>query len=422
MKETGAEKGIFRFSVVTVFLSFCLIGLGGLVTSREVGMAVYDWPTSFGSNMFLLPLDQWLGKFGVFEEHSHRLLAAIVGLLTACLTSWLWFREAKGRPRLIALAGIFVTLGLMGVRTRLMFEIMAIAAVLMIIISVFMIFKDRGAMRWWATLAYSMVIVQGVLGGLRVVLQNNQIGIIHGILAQVFLVLLAFIAVLNSNWWRNLRFTSSFDKNIPRVVRVHFLYATILILLQLVVGATMRHQHAGLAVWDFPKAHNQWWPATDRGSVSRYNQERKKLQNKLYGDNKVYDAEERPLLFLSSFRDIQPWHITLHMAHRLMAVLIIVLVLGTVILTCKKLGATHLLSRVAICWLVLVGAQVLLGALTVIKFKPADIATMHVLCGSLTLITGLLGAVISRNNFLPSLEKESKGDNDVKISQVEALG
>ena len=112
MKETGAEKGIFRFSVVTVFLSFCLIGLGGLVTSREVGMAVYDWPTSFGSNMFLLPLDQWLGKFGVFEEHSHRLLAAIVGLLTACLTSWLWFREAKGRPRLIALAGIFVTLGL----------------------------------------------------------------------------------------------------------------------------------------------------------------------------------------------------------------------------------------------------------------------------------------------------------------------
>ena len=68
MKESGTGKGFFWFAVVTVFFTFCLIGIGGLVTSREVGLAVYDWPTSFGYNMFLLPIDQWLGKFGVFEE------------------------------------------------------------------------------------------------------------------------------------------------------------------------------------------------------------------------------------------------------------------------------------------------------------------------------------------------------------------
>ena len=87
----------------------------------------------------------------------------------------------------------------------------------------------------------------------------------------------------------------------------------------------------------------------------------------------------------------------------------------------KKLGAGHLLSRVALIWLGLVLAQVLLGVLTVLKYKPADIATMHVLFGSLTLITGVLGAVICSNLYLPSLKIGSKVDADVKVTQVEAL-
>jgi heme A synthase len=88
----------------------------------------------------------------------------------------------------------------------------------------------------------------------------------------------------------------------------------------------------------------------------------------------------------------------------------------------KKLGSGHLLSRVATFWLGLVLVQVLLGALTVLKYKPADIATMHVLFGSLTLITGTLGVVICRNIYLPSLKAESKEDGGVKMTQVGALG
>ncbi len=421
MKESKTGKGFFWLAVITVFFSLCLIGLGGLVTSREVGLAVHDWPTSFGYNMFLLPIDQWLGKYGVFEEHSHRLLAAIVGLLTAGLASWLWFRETTGKPRIIALIAIIATLSLMGVRTQAMFLGMAVAAVLMIMFSSYKILKNGGALRWWATMAYSMVIVQGVLGGLRVTEQNNQIGIIHGTLAQVFLVVLALIALFSSDWWQKSRFAVSPDEKAPRVVRAHFLYAAILVLLQLVVGATMRHQHAGLAVWDFPKAHDQWWPSTDANAVARYNQERAELQERLYVDHKVYDAEGRPVMFLHSFREIQPRHITLHMAHRLVALLILGLVLGTAMLARKKLGAGHLLSRVALIWLGLVLAQVLLGVLTVLKYKPADIATMHVLFGSLTLITGVLGAVVCSNLYLPSLKIGSKVDADVKVTQVEAL-
>jgi heme A synthase len=568
MKDTGTGAGVFWFTVVTVFFSFCLIGLGGLVTSKEVGLAVPDWPTSLDKHMFLLPLDKWAGEWGVFEEHSHRLLASIVGLLTAGLTSWFWIREARGITRIIALVGTVIPLGLLGVRTERMFIIMAIAAVLMIVFSVYKILKNRNAMRWWATMAYSMVIVQGVLGGYRVLLAwkyghpdlANHIGIYHGTLAQVFLVVLALVALFSSNWWQKSRIASKPDELVPRAVSAHFLYATILVLLQLVIGATMRHQHNGLAIWDFPKAHGQWWPSIDASSMEKYNDKRSKLQEELYDQQRVINSkgqvskqkmkemaqslreaaeqlnnvakkagkaakeadntpEERkaaleaqqtsekasqqaeqmaqqagdqespkaeqnaktdkakrlaqeakvmaeqqiPLIevdakkskadaeeelktakeklqqvaqqgmqaaqeegqvkiFLKPYdKKIKPNHVVLHMAHRLIAVLILGLVFGTVMLARKKLGGRHLLTKLAFFWLGLVLVQILLGALTVLKYKPADIATMHVLFGSLTLIMGVLGAVICRNLHLPSLNKNSNVRDVTKIEQGEAL-
>ena len=149
--------------------------MGGLVTSREAGLTVPDWPTSFGYNMFLLPFDQWLGKFGIFEEHAHRLMASLVGLLTATVAIWMWARESAGRPRTLAIALVLITLGLMGVRTQTMFVVMAAVASVMAVLSIVKIIGNRSTLRWWATLAYSMVIVQGVLGGLRVTQLKDQI-------------------------------------------------------------------------------------------------------------------------------------------------------------------------------------------------------------------------------------------------------
>ena len=83
MSENAHSTWLHRFAVFAVCCTFILIGMGGLVTSREAGLTVPDWPTSFGYNMFLLPFDQWLGKFGIFEEHAHRLMASLVGLFTA---------------------------------------------------------------------------------------------------------------------------------------------------------------------------------------------------------------------------------------------------------------------------------------------------------------------------------------------------
>ena len=90
MGNPNHSLGLQRLAVFAVVCTLILIAMGGLVTSKEAGRAVYDWPTSFGYNMFLLPLDKWLGIGGVFEEHSHRLIAMLVAALTGILTNVLW--------------------------------------------------------------------------------------------------------------------------------------------------------------------------------------------------------------------------------------------------------------------------------------------------------------------------------------------
>tara|TARA_A100001037_G_scaffold305472_1_gene345807 strand:+ start:313 stop:1575 length:1263 start_codon:yes stop_codon:yes gene_type:complete len=418
--QGGFNKGLNRFAMFVVFATLCLIGMGGLVTSREAGLAVHDWPTSFGYNMFLLPLDQWLGKFGIFEEHSHRLLASLVGLLTAGLAGWLWVRESTGHKRKMALAGIVLTLGLMGVRTPSTFVAMALLAVVIAGISVWHIYQDRTALRWWGTLAYSMVIIQGVLGGLRVTQFNDEIGIFHGILAQLFLIVLVCIAVFSSLWWKITPTSSGAGEMAPKVIRFHFIAATAAILLQLILGATMRHQHAGLAVWDFPKAHGQWWPATDAASMQQYRSDRATLQKNLNEQKRVTDAEGRPMIFLSTGRDLQAGHVILHMLHRVGALLILGLVLCTVVLAHKRLGGSHCLSRLSLVWLALIVVQGILGALTVLKYKPADIATAHVVCGALSLLTGVIATIISHAKCLPPATRENS--QGIAMARVEAIG
>ena len=68
------QPALFWFAVLNAVATFLLIGLGGLVTSHEAGMSVPDWPTSYGYNMFALPIKFWTG--GAFFEHTHRLLAS----------------------------------------------------------------------------------------------------------------------------------------------------------------------------------------------------------------------------------------------------------------------------------------------------------------------------------------------------------
>ena len=117
------------------------------MTNTGAALAVPDWPTTFGYNMFLYPWSQMVG--GIFYEHSHRLLGSLVGMLTLAL--------AASRS---------------GVKA--------------------------GTLRVLGLVAVGAVIVQGVLGGLRVVLLKETLAIVHGCLAQAFFALAVAVAVLTS--------------------------------------------------------------------------------------------------------------------------------------------------------------------------------------------------------------------------------
>jgi cytochrome c oxidase assembly protein subunit 15 len=182
--------------------TFPLLFVGGLVTSTGSALAVPDWPTTFGHNMFLYPWSQMVG--GIFYEHSHRLLGALVGVLTIVLTGWLWFSES------------------------------------------------RSWLRWLGVVALVAVTLQGVLGGLRVVLLRETLAILHACLAQAFFALLAGIALLTSPRW-----LADADLSTTRhagSLRRLCLVTTALIYAQIVVGAFVRHTglwldvHVALAI------------------------------------------------------------------------------------------------------------------------------------------------------------------------------
>jgi cytochrome c oxidase assembly protein subunit 15 len=329
--QNKSNPWLFRFAVLTAFVTFLLIGLGGLVTSHGAGMSVPDWPNTYGYNMFAFPISKWVG--GIFYEHTHRLLASAVGLLTTILAVWLWLKDS------------------------------------------------RKWMHWLGIAAFLGVIAQGILGGLRVTLHMDSLGVFHATIAQLFFMLVCAIALFTSAYWREL---VARNKNffVPRGLRTLVLVTTVLIFVQLVIAATMRHQHAGLAITDFPLAYGKVWPVTDPVAVASYNAHR------------ISVTEEAP---------ITAFQIKLQMAHRVMALAILILVAAGAWQAWRQLGGKDRLVRLAIFWLALIFAQVALGAATIWTNKAADVATAHVMVGALSLVTGALWCLIGFGRSAASL-------------------
>jgi cytochrome c oxidase assembly protein subunit 15 len=239
------------------------------------------------------------------------------------------------------------------------------------------------SLRWLGIMAVLAVLLQGLLGGLRVVWDAQIVadvrlgtffGIVHGCLGQGFLALTAVLALVTSPWWQR----QPVQREQPTAARVSrwFLFATILIFLQLMIAATMRHQHAGLAIPDFPLAHGQWWPDMSPEAVAGYNLRRVEIT--------VSDP-------------ITAFQIGLQMVHRLVALLIV----GAVALCWAKAPAGSVERKVAAGWLGLILVQVALGAWTIWSNKAADVATAHVVVGALSLVTGVLACLICFRRSAP---------------------
>ncbi|HSF05372.1 MAG TPA: COX15/CtaA family protein [Methylomirabilota bacterium] len=176
-------RAAHRLALLTGAATLLLILVGGLVTNTGSALAVPDWPTTFGHNMFLYPWSQMVG--GVFYEHSHRLLGSLVGLLTLALAAALW--------------------------------------------------RVGSSLRVAGLVAAIVVIGQGVLGGLRVVLLQDTLAILHGCLAQAFFALVAALALATSS--RGQLPVTPLEPG----VRTATLLAAGLVYVQIVFGALLTH-------------------------------------------------------------------------------------------------------------------------------------------------------------------------------------
>lgn len=375
------SRALHLFIVLTAAVTFVLLGAGGLVTSHGVGMAVPDWPNTFGYNMFFFPVSQWVG--GVFYEHTHRLLASGVGLLTTIMALWLHGRSARPFLRWTGLVLLVVALGTALAMPKRWPDALVLGLSGLVGLSAsFGWPQNEPAPRWLrrlGLLAFGAVVLQGILGGLRVVLFKDQIGIFHATLAQLFFVLLCALAVFTSRWWQTRFVGATLD---PKTLKSSEGTATlawiccaavVLILSQLILGATMRHQHAGLAIPDFPLAYGKLWPATDPQSVALYNQRR---------------------IEVFATNPITAFQIGLQMVHRFMAVCILGAVAAAAWRARRRLGPAHPVARLSLIWLGLILVQAALGAFTIWSNKAADVATAHVLVGALSLACGAMVSLV----------------------------
>src|SRR5262245_49964448 len=285
---------LHRFAKFLVACTVILILAGSLVTSHDAGLSVPDWPTSYGWNMFTFPPSMWVAN--IFYEHGHRLIASTVGFLTIVLAVWLWIAE------------------------------------------------PRSWLRWLGIGALGAVIAQGLLGGLTVLFfLPPAVSTAHAGLADIFFCLTVAIALFTSPGWKA-------NDGLPDDARLRrFATSTTLIIYsQILIGATMRHTGAGLAIPDFP------------------------------------------LMFGHVVPDHWNPAIAVHFAHRLGALVVTLGIAGTAAYVWSRHRDRSEVTRPALLLLMLVAIQVTLGALTVLSRRDPWINSFHVVGGAMVLTTSLV--------------------------------
>jgi len=188
MPQSAYNAALHRFTKLLAGLTFLLIAAGALVTSNDAGLAVPDWPTSFGS---LWRIPHMVG--GVKFEHGHRMLAELVGLLTIVLAIWTWRSDS------------------------------------------------RRWMKWLGVIALGTVIAQGVLGGMTVLFFLPWwISSAHATLAQSFFCIVVSMALFSSRLWLETP-PANFAEHSSPSLRTLSLLCVLSILVQLMLGAAFRH-------------------------------------------------------------------------------------------------------------------------------------------------------------------------------------
>jgi cytochrome c oxidase assembly protein subunit 15 len=286
---------LHRYAVFVSAATVLLIVAGGLVTSTGSGLAVPDWPTSYGWNMFTFPMKHMVG--GIFYEHGHRLIASGVGFLTILLAVWLWSAESRRWMRILGLV------------------------------------------------ALGSVCVQGLLGGITVIyLLPTAVSTAHAGLAQIFFCLTVAIALFTSRGWNDPRQDLVDDRRLRLVAAA----TTALIYLQILVGATMRHSEAGLAIPDFPLVFGGLLPPEWTSQIA------------------------------------------IHFAHRVGALVVTLAIAATAGHVWYHHPRQRQVLVPSILLVALLFTQITLGAFVIWSQKNVAVNTAHVVVGALTLATSLV--------------------------------
>ncbi len=292
------QAGLHRYALAVAASTLALVFAGGLVTSTGSGLSVPDWPLSFGQVMPVM-------RGGVFFEHGHRMIATTVGLLTIGLTAWLLRREPRGWVRRLGVA------------------------------------------------ALALVVLQGLLGGLTVLLKL-PIGasVAHAGTAELFLCVTMTIALVTSRGWIEAA-PAGPDAGAPST-RTLAAGAAAVVYGQILLGALVRHSGAGLAIPDFPLAYGRLVPP--------------------FGS---------PL-------------VAYHFAHRAGALVTAIVLVWLAARVLRAHGGEAALRRPALLLVVLLALQILLGALTVWSRKAVVPTTLHLLTGASILVTTVVLALRAR--------------------------
>ncbi|GJQ29956.1 MAG: hypothetical protein HBSAPP03_18400 [Phycisphaerae bacterium] len=241
-----------RFAWVTCAAAMPLLFIGGLVTSTDSGMAVPDWPNTFGSNMFLYPLGPRSAS-DVYLEHSHRLFGTLLGLSAVVLTIWTVRRNATQLVRTLMLV-LPVLVGSVSLGLILFAKVHAgfvFAVVGILGMAAAVAWREPRGARWpkvLALLVLAFIVIQGWLGGTRVLEDSRARAIIHGVSAQAILAGLVGLAVYLSPSFARL---ATIDPPAKESRRLKFLATALMhsLLLQLILGAVYRHLRHGHVLW-----------------------------------------------------------------------------------------------------------------------------------------------------------------------------
>jgi len=252
MNRDESTSPFFIFTCVVILTATVLIWWGAGVTTMGFGMAVPDWPYSYGS----INPPGWINNDPLVWEHGHRLVASLVGFMTLAMFGWRFVRGWKQGVELLGLVVLLAAIMVFLVKdNNALATIGGLACVAWLVWS----WTSRGwpLLTKLTALALIIVSLQAFLGGIRVLQISNNFAVVHGCLAQGFYCLLILIAMLA---WPKARPLKVPDEQWTKLRRFSVILF-VMIVFQLIFGATMRHHHRyGMAAPGVIMTGDSWFP------------------------------------------------------------------------------------------------------------------------------------------------------------------